>query len=153
VTIDDYIPCKDGKPLFTSPKGNEMWVLLLEKAFAKVVGGYSKLDGGLPAWALETLTGDKVAHFSVDAKGSGKWQKSTLVHLEDAQNLRKCGLQPVQGEAYSTHDFFDLLEAYEAQVRFYAYEAQVRFYEVLGHRRQCTLRGGLLKGLSRVRAI
>lgn len=117
VTIDDYIPCKGGKPLFTSPKGNEMWVLLLEKAFAKLVGGYNKLEGGLPAWALETMTGDKVAHYSVDAKGSGKWQKSILVHLEDATNLRKCGLHPVQGEVYSTPDFFDILVAYCAQVR------------------------------------
>ena len=36
IVIDDYIPCdKDTKqPIFSSPNGNEMWVLLLEKAFA-----------------------------------------------------------------------------------------------------------------------
>merc|ERR1711865_757354 len=34
-SIDDTIPCnKDGKPLFTTPNGNELWVFLLEKAFA-----------------------------------------------------------------------------------------------------------------------
>jgi len=38
VNIDDRIPCsaQTGKPCFTSPHGDELWVLLLEKAFAKV---------------------------------------------------------------------------------------------------------------------
>jgi hypothetical protein len=47
VVIDDYVPCKKGKPMFTKPKGNEMWVLLLEKAFAKYVGNYADLEGGM----------------------------------------------------------------------------------------------------------
>ena len=32
--------------MFSQAKGNEMWVLLLEKAFAKFCGGYSELKGG-----------------------------------------------------------------------------------------------------------
>ena len=42
VLVDDRFPCDagSGKPLFTSPKGEELWVLLLEKAFAKFCGGY-----------------------------------------------------------------------------------------------------------------
>ena len=42
VLVDDRFPCdaESGKPLFTSPKGEELWVLLLEKAFAKFCGGY-----------------------------------------------------------------------------------------------------------------
>ena len=37
---DDKIPCsaRSGKPLFTQNHGNEMWVMLMEKAFAKFVG-------------------------------------------------------------------------------------------------------------------
>ena len=123
-----------------------MWVLLIEKAFAKVVGGYDKLEGGLPAWALETMTGDKVAHYSVDAKGSGKWQKSILVHLEDATNKRKCGLHPVQGEVYSTHDFFDILVAYCAQVRVFFCAVMVVVVMVP---KRCSFRGcvhGIMPG-------
>ena len=56
ITVDDMVPCKDGRPIFTKPKGNEMWVLLLEKAFAKLLGGYSKLEGGMPLFALEAMT-------------------------------------------------------------------------------------------------
>ena len=41
LTIDDYMPCAlDGAPLFTRTHGNELWVQLLEKAYAKLHGGY-----------------------------------------------------------------------------------------------------------------
>jgi calpain-15 len=53
VVVDDFVPTKGGKPIFTKSKGAEMWVLLLEKAFAKLVGDYEKLEGGMPIWALE----------------------------------------------------------------------------------------------------
>jgi calpain-15 len=42
VTIDDFIPIKNGEPLMAKPQGHEMWVLLLEKAFAKWFGSYCK---------------------------------------------------------------------------------------------------------------
>lgn len=40
IIIDDYIPCKKGTktPKFATPNGRELWVLLLEKAFAKFCG-------------------------------------------------------------------------------------------------------------------
>ena len=38
ITVDDRIPCDrtSGRPCFTTPNGDELWVMLLEKAFAKV---------------------------------------------------------------------------------------------------------------------
>ena len=42
---------------FVKPQGNEMWAMLLEKAFAKFVGSYANLDGGHFAWAWEAMTG------------------------------------------------------------------------------------------------
>ena len=121
VVIDDFVPCKNKKPIFTKPRGNEMWVLLLEKAFAKLVGSYSGLEGGMSLWALEALTGDHVAHFKLQAGSEdkkaalGRWQKMSLVHLEDDANKRKAGLREAAGELYSTHDFFEILEQYEKQ--------------------------------------
>ena len=35
----------------------DYWALLLEKAFAKFVGGYMNLEGGCPRWAVTYLSG------------------------------------------------------------------------------------------------
>ena len=56
--LDDFIPCSpSGLPAFTKSNGNELWVLLLEKAYAKMFGGYDIIEGGLPQFALRDLTG------------------------------------------------------------------------------------------------
>lgn len=59
VVVDDWIPCESpGKPAFaTSKKGNELWVSVLEKAYAKIHGSYEALEGGLVQDALVDLTG------------------------------------------------------------------------------------------------
>jgi calpain-15 len=58
VIVDDYFPCfPNGGPMFSRSNGNELWVLLLEKAYAKVHGGYKTLTGGLPHEAMMDLTG------------------------------------------------------------------------------------------------
>ena len=59
VVIDDYIPCYNTfhMPCFAQPNGNEIWVLLMEKAFAKVNGGYLNIIGGLERESFEILTG------------------------------------------------------------------------------------------------
>lgn len=65
VTVDDYIPCRaNGGPMFSRGTGNELWVMLLEKAYAKIHGNYRQLSSGFPEEALMDLTGcpiDKVS--------------------------------------------------------------------------------------------
>lgn len=60
VTIDDRIPMNDANtaPRFTQPNGPELWVLLLEKAFAKLWGSYGYLEGGHVILALQSFTGN-----------------------------------------------------------------------------------------------
>ena len=59
VIIDDFIPFLKGKnkPYFSHPNNNEIWVLLLEKAWAKVNGGYEKIIEGWPSEVLSCFTG------------------------------------------------------------------------------------------------
>lgn len=58
VTIDDLFPCYPlGAPIFSAAHGNELWVLLLEKAYAKLHGSYFGLREGLSGEAMVDLTG------------------------------------------------------------------------------------------------
>lgn len=59
IIIDDYFPCvnEKGGPAFSKANGNELWVLILEKAYAKAFGSYQVIEGGNPAVALRDLTG------------------------------------------------------------------------------------------------
>ena len=59
VIVDDYLPVnkRTNRPVYAQSKGNEIWVMLLEKAWAKVNGGYVNIISGLPCEALEFLTG------------------------------------------------------------------------------------------------
>lgn len=59
VHIDDYLPCdRAGKPIYArSPDPNEMWVALLEKAYAKLHGCYQNLTSGWVDCALRDMTG------------------------------------------------------------------------------------------------
>eukprot|EP00490_Sorites_sp_Unknown_P019510 CAMPEP_0114658686 /NCGR_PEP_ID=MMETSP0191-20121206/16200_1 /TAXON_ID=126664 /ORGANISM="Sorites sp." /LENGTH=177 /DNA_ID=CAMNT_0001881365 /DNA_START=521 /DNA_END=1051 /DNA_ORIENTATION=- len=87
VVIDDYIPCsKDtNEPMFSQAKGNEMWVLLLEKAFAKFCGGYSELKGGHAMWAMQVITGDNVFRLDYD-KNNKCWTRWDIVYENKEAN-------------------------------------------------------------------
>jgi len=63
VTIDDYIPCFEyGGPMFARNEGDELWVLLLEKAYAKLHGNYCQLRNGFLAHGMADLTGAPFTH-------------------------------------------------------------------------------------------
>ena len=53
VIIDDQIPLQYS----ARPENGELWVPLLEKAYAKFFGNYHNIVGGDPVWALFNLTG------------------------------------------------------------------------------------------------
>ena len=58
VVIDDFFPCSiRGKPVFSRAHGNELWVMILEKAWAKVHGSYERIESGWANNVMRDLTG------------------------------------------------------------------------------------------------
>ncbi|KAM6987534.1 calpain-9 [Tautogolabrus adspersus] len=58
VRIDDLLPTRDNNLLYlNSPERHEFWSALLEKAYAKLKGGYRALDMGFPHEAMVDMTG------------------------------------------------------------------------------------------------
>ena len=84
VTVDDYFPCeaRSGQPIFSRAVGNELWVMLLEKAYAKLHGNYWALTGGLPHEALIDLTGKPTEHCDLKevAKDSAFFDKMLIAN-------------------------------------------------------------------------
>lgn len=83
VTIDDYFPCTlNGGPIFSRANGNELWVLLLEKAYAKIHGNYYTLRGGFANEGMMDLTGCPTECFDFQ-------DPSTQALIESGEFFRK----------------------------------------------------------------
>lgn len=60
VLVDDSMPakknCGSSEFAFTRANGPELWVVLLEKVWAKLCGGYVNIIGGMPSEVFNTFT-------------------------------------------------------------------------------------------------
>ena len=43
VLVDNYFPCKSQKPVFSRANGKELWVMILEKVYAKINKSYANI--------------------------------------------------------------------------------------------------------------
>lgn len=122
VAVDDRLPCNaSGKPAFaSSTQVNELWVSIIEKAFAKMYHNYESIEAGFTDQALADLTGGIAMRieFGKDKQiiTSGSLWK-TLIQYREAGYLmgagtpsgsdapeNASGLGIVQGHAYSLLD-------------------------------------------------
>eukprot|EP00927_Polykrikos_kofoidii_P054913 TRINITY_DN49256_c0_g1_i1.p1 TRINITY_DN49256_c0_g1~~TRINITY_DN49256_c0_g1_i1.p1 ORF type:complete len:699 (-),score=114.86 TRINITY_DN49256_c0_g1_i1:293-2239(-) len=107
VTIDDFVPTNDGKPSFAGLTAEgEIWVGLVEKAFAKLCGSYAKIGQGSNAFGMFYLCGKGVERWSQSTRG--RWQKSRAHWMvkggkgfdEDPEFDRSAGVEgwlPIKG--------------------------------------------------------
>ena len=84
ITIDDYFPCIKGTNVyfFTRPSNFEIWPILIEKAWAKVNGGYLNIINLWPGDLFKALTG-----FSFDELIHPQLNKEQL--FNELYNLKK----------------------------------------------------------------
>lgn len=84
VVVDDYFPVDaENRLVFTGSKYLELWVMLVEKAWAKVHGGFESVQRGSSYEALAALTGAPVeclSHREVSA--SEFWASLKLLDME-----------------------------------------------------------------------
>ena len=67
VRVDDYFPCyPNAGPIYSRNNDNELWVLLIEKAFAKLHGCYAAIRSGYVHEALMDLTGAPCVTFKLE---------------------------------------------------------------------------------------
>jgi len=67
VRVDDLLPADpNGALMFCGTLSNELWAPIIEKAYAKLHGGYKNLEGGQISWALHELTGFPVQQYGLN---------------------------------------------------------------------------------------
>ena len=75
--LDDYVPTynENGRPVFCQPnKTGEFWVLLLEKAYAKVNGSYANINEGTPRDVFKAVTYAPADSIAFDGQHEGEYE-------------------------------------------------------------------------------
>ena len=100
--VDDWIPCnRDNRPAFSQSHQNDLWVLLLEKAWAKIHGSYDRIRAGSAYESMRDLTGAPSYEYILNDTREGKkdidlfdkiseaesknWIVGASTHVEDEQ--------------------------------------------------------------------
>ena len=134
VLVDDYFPYVGygfKQFAFGSSKGNELWVCLLEKAWAKINGCYAKIGcGGTPNEVFSVLTECSSIQKTIQTSSSAKEQLWQLL-MENKENkyvmtagtsgdtsnsdIEEKGLSP--GHAYTVIDVYEVGSRKERIIR------------------------------------
>ena len=118
--MDDWIPVKNGEPVFSRANGHELWVLIIEKAWAKLHGSYHAIETGLAINALRDLTGAPCYLYKV-----AKTDKEKLWHMifdgDKNNHVMSIASQPekpeekkrAEAEGIQTFHAYSLIDAFE----------------------------------------
>jgi hypothetical protein len=87
IFVDDFVPCKRNEPFFSHAHGEEIWVILLEKAWAKSHGNYDRIIGGTSSNTMRDLTGAPA--YSLKTSQAGLWE--TILASDQATHCMAAG--------------------------------------------------------------
>jgi len=112
VEINDKVPAQSGKPVYVQPTAEgEIWPCLIEKAFAKIGGGYKNLKGGWPHFAFGMMKGTTELFFYCRPDGETDFMLYLQTFTED--NLKN-GVDMGLGDSMDPDGMFDELVACNA---------------------------------------
>lgn len=115
VIIDDYLPVLDNnKFCFCNPINNEIWLCLLEKAWAKINGGYANIIKGFAHHVLETLTGFPSLNLMHSSYGYdyiwnnilNSFKNNYIITVTSKNDLKEIGLE--SNHSYALIDCYEL---------------------------------------------
>ena len=72
ISIDDEVPVSNNKPAFSYSKNGDLWVSLIEKAWAINHGSYAHIEKGIFEEALHDFTGAPIKHFFIQSQSFKK---------------------------------------------------------------------------------
>lgn len=105
VILDDQFPAQpvSKKAAFNSSRENELWVMLIEKAWAKVHGGYLNINAGLIREALHDLTGaPAITYFNDERTSAERWQ--IIWDADEADYILCAGTEDLSGDGRDTQE-------------------------------------------------
>jgi len=95
IVIDDHFPCDaDGDPCFSKANGNELWVMILEKAWAKIHKSYERIIGGQAHLTFRDLTGAP----SFEFESTDKDAFDRILEGETRNYAMAAGINPLDAE-------------------------------------------------------
>ena len=117
--MDDHLPVKpNGQPAFATCRDGEIWVSILEKAWAKLHGTYARTEGGLPCFAASHISGvpsESFSHAAIESSEdffdmlkSADERDFTMMAASQGQGENKNAEGVISGHAYSLisiHEF------------------------------------------------
>jgi len=69
VVVDEYFPSDEDGPCFSKANGNELWVLIMEKCWAKLHGSYERIEAGFSHNVMTDLTGAPAFDLDIEEEG------------------------------------------------------------------------------------
>eukprot|EP00826_Nyctotherus_ovalis_P053099 TRINITY_DN6845_c0_g2_i2.p1 TRINITY_DN6845_c0_g2~~TRINITY_DN6845_c0_g2_i2.p1 ORF type:complete len:802 (-),score=268.47 TRINITY_DN6845_c0_g2_i2:162-2567(-) len=112
IVVDDYFPVNSYKqPAFAGSKNQELWVMLLEKAWAKIHGDFYIIEGGDSRESLAAITGAPAEYHKHQNYTTEELWK--LIKMSDTENFIMCTGTSSETKGLVRAHAYTLINAYE----------------------------------------